>query len=209
MALSLTRVKNLIGSTLNATRGGYGNFSTDADPLFPEDWIDDAITAAANSIMGVIFDTPGHRFRARLVELINYTNNTVAGGPVGAVLVDSSLGTLKKPSQIRRFALDINNTGKFNGRGFYAISDQVITFIGSTGKVQTIKYTLPAINDFLAELENYEGPIIDGALHWLFAKQGTNIEAASLYGGIFTNHLQMIRNGAISIPATTGGTAGG
>ncbi len=205
MALNVTSVRNLVGSILNATRNGFGDFSTDADPLHPTGEIDEAITAAGRGVMGAIFDTPGHRLRNAIMELRTVSNGELVPEGIGAVLIDGAEGTYKKPSQFRRLKNNTNSISSYSTSGYYTLQSKIISFLGSSCKVETTK-ALTSTN-FDNFPEEYEYAVVAGALAITFNKMGSNQASSSQWNSAYQAYLGMIRQGAISLPAQVGSTA--
>lgn len=205
MALNVTNVRNLVGSVLNATRSSYGDFSTDADPLHPTGEIDEAITAAGRGVMGAIFDTPGHRLRNAIMELRTVANGDLVPEGIGSVFVDGAEGTYKKPSQFRRLKNNTNSIASYSTSGFYTLQSKVISFLGSSCKVETTKALTSA--NFDSFPEEYEYAVVAGALAITFNKMGSNEASSGQWNSAYQAYLAMIRQGAISLPAQVGGTA--
>jgi hypothetical protein len=205
MALNLTNVRNLVGSVLNATRSSYGDFATKADPLHPTGEIDEAILAAGRGVMGVIFDTPGHRLRDAIMELRTVANGDLVASGIGAVLIDGAEGTYKKPSQFRRLKTNTNAIASYSTSGFYTLQSKIISFLGSSCKVETTKALTSA--NFDSFPEEYEYAVIAGALAITFNKMGTNETSSGQWNQAYQAYLGMIRQGAVSLPAQVGQTA--
>ena len=148
MALSLPTCVALVASVLNATRNGYNDFSTKVDPLHVQAEITEAVLAAARGVSMVIFDTPGHRLRNKLLELRAATNGTEFGGPIGAVSIDGSEGVRLTPGKFKIKKANYNSIGY---TGYYTTNGQVIWFLGSSCLVETLKAISSTDTDVLEE----------------------------------------------------------
>jgi len=199
MALSLPTCVALVASILNSTRNGYNDFSTKVDPLHLEAEITAAVLAAARGVSMVIFDTPGHRLRNKLLEMRAASNGVEFGGPIGAVNIDGSEGVKLLPGKFKIKKANYNSIGY---TGYYTTNGQVIWFLGTTCTVETLKTITSADTDVLEE--SFQPVVVTGALHLVFAKMGTNVEASANYGQSYQAMLQMIRQGGTVFPAMTG-----
>jgi len=197
MAVNLTTVANLCSGIMNAARASYG--TVDDQLHFSQEFTDGA-AAADQAVIAAILDTPNHRRRAEFIELKTVTDGSIVPGSIGAVWIDGKPGVLVKPSTLRRYKLNRFALTSIDSGGYYYLEGQTIYFIGSSAKIESVK-TLDS--SLLHAPDEYLWAVVAGTLALIFPKEGTNIGAASYFGGQFQNMLQMIRNGATSLPAVT------
>lgn len=200
-------IRNLVGAVLNATRNAgtlaYGNFAgDDFDAQFSQGEIDEAIKQACRQIVGVIFDTKGHYLRQNFLDLKSVASGEQVKDPIGAFMINGLPGVKVTPSRLRRAKENFAATVTAPSSGYYTIEGHLIHYVGTGGQIEILKDPTDADIDANFPLQ-YGYAAAVGALAIVFPKQGTNVEAASHFGGLFARMLEMIRQGATDIPAPT------
>lgn len=198
MASNLTRVQTLAQSITNASRDAYG-LTVDDNLYFAQEFADAAIQADL-VIVGAILDTPNHRRRAEFLELATVSDGAIVPKPIGAVWIDGKPGTLVKPSTLRRFKLNRLSLTTIADGGYYYIEGNILFYIGSSGKVESIT-ALTSGN--LHTPDEYEWAVTMGTLALVVPKQGTNVAFASYCNSAFQAMIGSIRQGASYVPAPT------
>lgn len=201
----LTAAANLIGSILNATRGGYGDFVSKPDPLYPLNKITESINAAAAGIVQAILETKGHPFRdSILLMTTTVTQGQLIKTPVGAVYIDGDIGTELHPAKLRLLRAEINITGQVNNQGFYSLHNsmgqkgRIISFLGATCTIETVKDPTNLSGSDYQVPAPYYGILIDGGLHFAYSVRGANQGSASSYGEFYYKGLELIRAGKVN-----------
>lgn len=198
MAANLTRVQTLAQSVCNASRASYG-LTVDDNLYFSQEFADAAIQADL-MVIGAILDTPEHRRRAEFLELASTTDGALIQKPVGAVWIDGKPGSKVQPSTLRRYKKNRFNLTTIADGGYYYIEGNILYFIGSSGKVESLT-ALTGGN--LHCPDEYEWVVTMGTLSIVVPKQGTNVAFVSYCGSQFGAMLGMIRQGASYVPAPT------
>jgi len=204
MAVSLTQVFNEVTAILNAARASYGTID---DNLFFSNEINDAALAADKQVIATILDTAGHRHRRTFVVKVTVTDGqAITETFEGGVLIAGSPGKPVSPGALARLKQNPNNNTLVTG--YYCIQGNIISFTGSPCQIDVVQYTP---SGSLQSPDEYLMAVVAGTLAQVFPKQGTNVGAAGHFAGLFQTCLQLIRQGATTMPAITpfmGGGAG-
>lgn len=198
MAANLTRVQTLAQSICNASRASYG-LTVDDAMYFATEFADAAIQADL-LVIGAILDTPNHRRRAEFLELATVSDGAIVPKPIGAVWIDGKPGTLVKPSTLRRFKLNRFSLTTIADGGYYYVEGNILFYIGSSGKVESIA-ALSSGN--LHTPDEYEWVVTMGTLSLVVPKEGTKVSFVSYCGSQFQSMIGLIRQGASYVPAPT------
>jgi len=196
MSITLANVRNLIGEILNATPNAFGDFVTDADPLFRSETIDRAILDADKIVIETILSTPGHRSRYQYLTDVAITNGGIVRGRLEGVSIDGQEGKevpLDTLQNNRNSSLTLLGTTRQ-----YSIDQKKLYFIGTNATVTIVQFTPSASPQAPDE---YEYALAVGALSLVQVKQGAYVAAASHWASLFSNMLQLIKAGAESLPS--------
>lgn len=198
MAISLTQATDLCAQILLATRGGYGNWSSKVDPLYPQQEIQDALFAADKAVITAIIETKGHPYRRSFIQDLNLTDGQLVTDPLeGDIFINGAPGKKVSPATVSRMKYNPNSNVKTDG--FYCwLGDNRdrISFTGSACKTSICKFTP---SGSLQAPDGYLWAIAVGALAIVFPAEGTKIGAAGHFGSLFTAMLQLIRAGVTEI----------
>ncbi len=203
MPITLTEVVNLAASILNASPNTYGVID---DPLHPSQELQAAALNADNQIIATILDTPGHRMRRKFAVKVTVANGDVITDPFeGGVFIDGRAGIPLTPGAL---AIKQRNANSMStNKGYYCLQGNIFTFTGQSAEVDVIKYTP---NGSLQSPDEYVMGVVTGLLAQVFPKEGEPelVSAAGHFAGLFNTVLQLIRQGATTLPAPTPFKAG-
>ncbi|MEW6732048.1 MAG: hypothetical protein AB1489_12040 [Acidobacteriota bacterium] len=198
MAISLTEVIKLAASILNASPETYGIID---DDLHPSEELQAAALNADRQIIATILDTPGHRARKKFATKININDgDIITDGFEGGVLTDGRAGIPVTPGALSRLKRNINNLT--TTQGYYCIDGGIFHFTGTSAQIEVIQYNP---SGSLSAPDEYIMGVVTGLLAQVFPKEGEPelVGAAGHFANLFNQALQLIRQGATSIPAPT------
>lgn len=198
MPVNLTLATDLCAQILLETRGGYGNWSSKVDPLYPQAEIQDALLAADLQICNTIVETKGHPYRRAFLVNLTLADGDLVTEPVeGDIFIDGLPGKKMSPGTVSRMKYNPNANVKTDGYYCWLGDNRDrISFTGAVARTAVVRFTPSGV---LQAPTGYTWGDVVGALAIIFAAEGTKTAAGGLYGGYFTTILQLIRSGVTEI----------